>query len=483
MTAAPDNQPQERVLATLNVDGSRRWLRPRVSPGRFLTARRMVAYGLIAIFTVIPWVTIGGVPVLRADLPNRRFAVFGHIFFPTDTVLMALLFISIFLGIFFITALFGRVWCGWACPQTVYMEFLFRPIERLIEGAPGRKRKIEGATGVRKALKYLVFLIASLVLAHTFLAYFVDPVVLLSYIRHSPMEHPTPFLVVMVTTALMMFDFAFFREQTCLVACPYGRFQAAMLDRNSMIVAYDRRRGEPRSKKRRSAEPPTGDIALRVVPDAPAQGDCIDCKMCVTTCPTGIDIREGLQMECIGCAQCIDACDAVMDKVGRPRGLVRYASQNMLEGKAKSILRPRMFLYPTIIAVLLTIFVFLLTGRAVGEAAILPRQGAPFYTLESGEISNQVRLRMVNRGTEPAEFRVAVGGHDNVRLIVDWTSVTLKPNESTTVGVAVALPADAFDARGRCPVEITVSAPEFTKSMEYLMLGPTHTGPHEGSVP
>ncbi len=475
MCPATENPHEMRVLSTLNADGTRRWLRPRVSPGRFLTARRAVAYALIAIFTVIPWVTIGGVGVLRADLPNRRFAVLGHIFFPTDTVLMALLFISIFLGIFFITALFGRVWCGWACPQTVYMEFLFRPIERLIEGAPGKKRAITGATGVRKVVKHLVFLAASLVLAHTFLAYFVEPKVLLSYLTHSPVHHPAPFLVVMITTALMMFDFAFFREQTCLVACPYGRVQAAMIDRHSLNVTYDQRRGEPRTKKKHRGAPSPGDLSLRILPDGAASGgDCIDCHMCVTTCPTGIDIRDGLQMECIGCAQCIDACDAVMDKIGRTRGLIRYASQAMIEGTARSIFRARMFLYPAIIAILLTIFGFTLTGRAAGEAAILPRQGAPFYTLETGEISNQVRLRIVNRGTEPAAFTVSVAGPEGTRLISEWSSVSVEPNESTTVGVIVALPASAFDARGRCPVTLTVASPEFTKTLEHLVLGPVN---------
>ena len=489
MTASLPDQSgaaSERVLATLNVDGTRRWLRPRVSPGRFLTGRRIVGYVLIAIFAIVPWIEIAGVPILRADLPNRRFAVFGHIFFPTDTVLMALLFISIFLAIFFITALFGRVWCGWACPQTVYMEFLYRPIERLLEGAPGKKRQITHAKGFRKVVKYLLFLIASFVLAHIFLAYFVDPKVLLSWMTHSPAKHPTSFLVVMITTALMMFDFAWFREQTCLVACPYGRFQAAMLDRNSLIVTYDTKRGEPRGKKKGGA--PAGDISLRVVADgtsaAPAAaGDCIDCKLCVTTCPTGIDIREGLQMECIGCAQCIDACDAVMDRIGRPRGLVRYASQAMIEGKARSIVRARMFLYPTIIVVLLSVFTYVLTSRASGEAAVLPRQGTPFYTLETGEISNQLRLRVVNRGTDTAEFTVTAAGPEGLRVITDWSSVAIEPNESTTIGVTLAAPPVAFDARGRCPVRITVASPEFTKEMDWLMLGPANAAARKESTP
>ncbi|HBS29498.1 MAG TPA: cytochrome c oxidase accessory protein CcoG [Phycisphaerales bacterium] len=472
--------PQERVLATLNADGSRRWLRPRLSRGRFLTARRVVAYFLIALFTLIPFIPVNGHPALLFDIPARRFHVFGATFFPTDTALMALLFLSIFLAIFFVTALFGRVWCGWACPQTVYMEFLYRPIERLFEGEPGRKQRITGATGLRKALKHAVFFACSIYLAHTFLAYFVGVERLWQWVQRSPMEHPGAFLVMAITTALMSFDFAFFREQTCLVACPYGRFQAAMLDRNSLIVTYDRARGEPRGKKKRT---PTAapDVALRVLPGAPpapspaaqprSLGDCIDCTLCVTTCPTGIDIREGLQMECIGCAQCIDACDSVMDKIGRPRGLIRYSSQNIVEGKARSILRPRLALYPAVIAGLLTLFVVLLAGKSTAEAAVLPRQGAPFYLLDTGEVSNQVRLRLVNRAATDASFTISTA--EPARIILDTNPVSVPAGESVTVGLTIAFPPALLNDRGAAVLTITISdGAEFTRPIEYRVLGP-----------
>lgn len=323
-----------RVLATLNDDGSRRWLKPRVSPGRFLSRRRAVAYGLILLFTAIPYIQVGGRPLVLLDLPARRFTIFGVTFLPTDTVLLALFMVSVFVGVFLLTALLGRVWCGWACPQTVYMEFVYRPIERLLEGSPGRRRKgVLAESGVGKVLKFGAFLVVSLFLAHTFLAYFVGVERLAHWVTRSPLEHPSGFLIVAAVTGLMLFDFGYFREQMCLVACPYGRFQSALLDRSSLIVSYDRKRGEPRGRKT---------VSLPLVDGAgSARGDCVDCGLCVATCPTGIDIREGLQMECVHCAQCIDACDAVMTKLGMPRGLIRYSSQDAIEGKQARFLRPR----------------------------------------------------------------------------------------------------------------------------------------------
>lgn len=474
--AASHTADDDRALATLNADGSRRWLKPRVSKGRFLTARRVVAYLLILLFTAIPYIRIGGDPLLLLDIARREFVVFGRTFLPTDTALMASLMVIIFVSVFLVTALFGRVWCGWACPQTVYMEFLYRPIERLFEGAPGRKRNPSSA-GIRKVGKYVVFLLCSLFLAHTFLAYFVGVERLARWVTQSPIDHPTAFLVMAATTGLMMFDFCFFREQTCLVACPYGRFQAALLDRQSLIVTYDKKRGEPRGKMRK--RPKSADVSLPVMGEEPAPGDCIDCHMCVTTCPTGIDIREGLQMECIGCAQCIDACDAVMEKIGRPRGLIRYSSQAAVEGERVRLLRPRVILYPLVLLVFVGIFLTMLGSREAAEAAVLPRQGAPFYTLPDGTIANQVRLRVVNRGEAPAMFSVSVSGVEGAVIEGEHTVEGVAPAESETLGFAVSLPADAFDARGGREVTLIVTdGGEFEKELTYRVLGPAgRSGP------
>ena len=241
--------PDGRVLSTLMEDGSRRWLHPRLAAGPYLRARRILAYVLIAVFTLLPYLKIGGKPAVLLDLPHREFTIFGFTFLSTDTLLLALALITLVLGICLVTALAGRVWCGWMCPQTVYMEFVFRPIERLFDGPPGaRHRPGRKRTTPRTVAKYAVYLVISAYLAHTFLAYFVGVEALAQWVRRSPLEHPVSFLVMLAVTGLMMFDFAYFREQTCIVACPYGRFQSVMLDRDSLIVSYDPRRGEPRGK-------------------------------------------------------------------------------------------------------------------------------------------------------------------------------------------------------------------------------------------
>lgn len=460
-----------QVLSTLNADGSRRWLRPRLSPGRFLVWRRVVAYVLIAVFTIVPYLTINGVPLLRLDIIDRRFSFFGHTFLATDTALMAVIFIGLFFSIFLITAILGRVWCGWVCPQTVYMEFLYRPIERLLEGAPGKKRDIEKATGARKIAKLALYVLASLFLAHTFLAYFVGPAQLYHWVQGSPINHPAAFVVMGVTTGLMLFDFAYFREQVCTVACPYGRLQSVMLDDHSLIITYDETRGEPRGKqKRRMERSASGDVHLKVTAD---KGDCIDCVMCVNTCPTGIDIREGLQMECIACAQCIDACDAVMEKIGKPRGLIRYSSQAIMEGKARSIMRPRLFFYPVFLVALGVVFFVLMAGRQDAEVRILPRQGATFYTLPSGEIANQVRLRIVNRSHEAQQYMVSLEGTQDARIISEGLPVALSPDESADFGFIVALPLDPFIGTGETDIELKVSdGKRFEKELKYRVLGP-----------
>lgn len=468
-------KPPERVLATLNADGSRRWLKPRISPGRFLTARRAVAYGLIALFALLPYLTINGKPAILLDVLHRRFTFFGRTFLATDTALLAVLMLIIFLTVFLVTALFGRIWCGWACPQTVYMEFLFRPIERLLEGAPGTRRASQPTGPVRKIVKYALFLACSLFLAHIFLAYFVGIEALRTWVTRSPAEHPTGFLVVVITTALMMFDFAFFREQTCLVACPYGRLQSAMLDRHTLVISYDRKRGEPRGRIRSGSKDRT--VSLPVA-ETPPRGDCVDCLKCVTTCPTGIDIRDGLQMECIGCAQCIDACDSVMDALGRKRGLIGYSSRAILDGESRTIIRPRIILYPMLLAGLVGLFAYMLVNKPVVEAAVLPRQGAPFYTLPSGAVANQVRLRIVNRGDRPGEYTIAVAESDReagISLDLAHNPVTVGAGESASIGFIIEAPVDAFSARGSYEATITIGGGSGVNlALPYRILGPVN---------
>jgi len=460
-------QPLPKVLATLNADGSRNTIRPRLSKGRFHTARAVVAYGLMAVFMLVPFVRIGGDPLLLLDVMERKFWVFGVAFAPNDTALLALLMLTIFFSIFLLTALAGRVWCGWGCPQTVYMEFLYRPLERLFEGSYTAQQKID-AQGLtpRRVLKWVTFVLVSFVVANTFLAYFVGTDRLLEWITGSPLEHPAAFGVMAITTALMTFDFGYFREQMCTVTCPYGRFQSVLLDRQSMIVSYDHTRGEPRGKRKKNAPA-----------DAPPVGDCVDCKACVITCPTGIDIREGLQMECINCTQCMDACDAIMDKLQRPRGLIRYTSQDALEGKPRRLVRPRVLVYVLLVTALSVGLAVALATRAPAKVTLLRRTGTPFAVLPNGEVQNTIKLKLRNRTDAPREYRVRLEGV-TARLIPSADPLKLDGGEQAELTLIVIAPSEAFTDGGRhVPVTFVVTDDaDFEHTLKHRLVGPGANG-------
>jgi cytochrome c oxidase accessory protein FixG len=448
-----------RVLPTLNPDGSRRWIRPKPAYGRHWRHRRAVAYALMALFLAIPYVKVGGRPLILLDLPRREFTFGGVTFLPTDTLLLMLLLVGVVVGIFLVTALWGRVWCGWACPQTVYMEFLFRPIERLFEGGERGSRQLD-AQGrhfhPRRLAKYAVYFVLSLVLAHTFLAYFVGVEQLAQWVRRSPVEHPTSFLVMAGTTALIMMDFTYFREQTCMVACPYGRWQSVLLDRQSLIVAYDTNRGEPRGKGRARE----------------GLGDCVDCLACVQTCPTGIDIRDGLQMECIHCTQCADACDAVMTKIGKPTGLIRYATREALEGGQRHVLRPRVVLYPLILAAVAGGFGWALAARQDADVTLLRGIGAPFVEQPDGRIANQVRIKITNRTRDDHAYRITLLDATGATVIAPENPLRVEAGETATTSAFVLLPADAFEAGGRAVRFRIEDGGGFAEELPYRLAGP-----------
>ncbi len=464
---AAAHEPEADVLSTLRADGSRRWLRPILSSGRFLARRRGVAWALIVLFTTIPFLKVHGKPLLLLDVAHREFTIVGVTFLPTDTLLLALLILSIFITIFLLTALFGRVWCGWACPQTVYMEFVYRPLERWIEGRHHRTGTVP--TG-RLVLKYAAFLVISFYLANTFLAYFVGVERLAEWMTRSPFTHPGAFLVMAVTLLLMMIDFSFFREQMCTIACPYGRLQSVLLDRNSLIIAYDRNRGEPRGPLRRGAV------------DVPPKGDCIDCHLCVKTCPTGIDIRDGLQMECIGCAQCIDACDRVMDKIDRPRGLIRYGSEEGIETGRRRFLRPRVVIYPLLLTGLLTLLTVKLVGRSDVDVTVLRGRTTPYRVLEDGAVSNVVRVKITNRSEVVKTYDVRLEGDG----VVASGSLPLRvpPGEAVQLDVEVILPRGRF-VQGRAAIRLQLfddASHEFAAAtIEHAVLGPLYGGAEGGS--
>jgi cytochrome c oxidase accessory protein FixG len=448
----------QRVLPTLNADGTRRRIRPRLYRGPRHTARRITAWVLMAVFAGIPWLELGGKPLVLLDLPRREFTLFGRTFLPTDSLLLMLLLLVVFVAIIWTTALVGRAWCGWACPQTVYMEFLFRPIERLFEGKRENQLRLDRTGGGwRRLAKNAVFLLVAFLLANLFLSYFVGVDALLAWTRLSPLEHWTPFVVVAATTALVFFDFAYFREQMCTVVCPYARIQSVLLDRSSLIVGYDRLRGEPRSKGKPLQQ----------------RGDCIDCGACVAACPTGIDIRDGLQLECIACAQCADACDAIMKRIAKPVGLIRYGSQTTLETqKPTRMLRPRVVIYPVLLAALLVGLIVAGSAPKAAEVTVLRGIGAPFTT--DGElVTGELRVKVQNRGQQSARYRIEVVTTPPVRLIAPENPLEVSAGGQRTTGVFVVAPKRDFVA-GRREITVRVSdGAGFSVDAPHRLLGPT----------
>lgn len=455
------NAPEAgRVLSTLNEDGTRRWMRPRLSKGIFEKRRRIVGWLLIAFFVTAPMIPINGHPMMFLDVEHRRFHLFGGTFHPTDSFMLMLLMLSIFLGIFWITALFGRVWCGWGCPQTVYMEFLFRPIERLFEGGPAAQRAIDkgGFSGKRFA-KNVVFLVIAFLLANVFLAYFVSYGQLFEWVTQPPWKHPGGFGVVAVTTFLVFFDFAYFREQMCTVICPYARLQSGLLDRHSLVVGYDVLRGEARKKAAKRTE---GD----------GSGDCIDCGACVVTCPTGIDIRDGLQLECIACAQCADACDSIMTKIGKPTGLIRYGSQESLEKHAPpKKLRFRTVLYPAIITVLLSVLAITLSIKEDADVTVLRGLAAPFVA-DGDSVRNQLRVKIVNRAADARTFTISVPELPESDLIAPQNPLTVEGEHDATTPIFVTVPKGAFVGGFKKIVVHVTDGKGYQTDVPFQLLGP-----------
>jgi cytochrome c oxidase accessory protein FixG len=462
MSKVATKLPNRNTVTTINKDGSHFVIHPSDVQGRYTYWRRIVAYVLIAIFIALPWIPINGYPAVFFDVIQRRFHILGATLAFQDTYLLFFVLSGTAFSLFFITALWGRVWCGWTCPQTVYLEHVYRRVERWIDGDAPARRKLDAApwNGVKvgkRLLKHSVFIILSFLIAHIFLAYFVSLPGLWERMSHAPGEHWHGFLFVMGATLVLYANFAWFREQLCIIICPYGRFQSVLIDNHSKNVAYDYNRGDPPGKLR----------------DADA-GDCIDCKRCVQVCPTGIDIRQGLQLECVGCAACIDACDSIMDKVKRPRGLIRYASDEDLQGRKTQWIRFRTILYTILLFIGIGVATTAFTNVEPIHVTVTRMVGAPFYVTDSF-VRNQYQLRLINKSNNPVEFSVsattAEGGPEVITAGFEQ-AVVVEPMGEAPATFVVQVPRDAFE--GNFPVFITaVGNPgEHTLKYEVEFLGP-----------
>ncbi len=395
-------RPTLESVTTIRDDGSRRFLFPADARGIFSLARRVSGLFLIAFYLSLPWIRVGGYPAVFLDLANRRFHLFGFTLAAQDAWLLFFLITGLGFLLFFLTALFGRVWCGWACPQTVFLDHLYRPIERWIDGDAVKRRALAAAPWsmekvARRLSKHGLYIVVSAVITHLFLAYYVSVPEVWAMMRSAPTENWSAFAFIAVATGALYFNYAWFREQLCIIICPYGRLQSALQDDNSLIIGYDTRRGEPRT---------TVSEGKSKAPSAPA-GDCIACSRCVSVCPTGIDIRNGLQIECIGCAACIDACDEVMEKLHRPRGLIRYDSLNGFQARKTRWIRPRTAVYTVLLLVGMGVASWAFSTLRPANFGVIRMTGAPYF-VDVHFVRNQFLARIVNKSTEPRSFVVSV---------------------------------------------------------------------------
>jgi len=455
-------------ISTADKEGRRKWLYPHQPRGRFYRARTALTWLLLVFMFGGPFVKIHGNPLLMINIVERKFSVLGVIFWPQDNLVFALGFLLFLMGIAVFTAAFGRLWCGWTCPQTVMMEMVFRKIEYLIEGSATEQKALRRAPWsasklAKKTTKHSIFFALSFIIGNTLLAYIIGIDALKTIITDNPSRHLSGLTFMALFAVVFYALFARFREQACTFICPYGRFQSTLLDENTIVVAYDYKRGEQRGRLRRDE--------TREQRSSRAAGDCIDCFKCVTVCPTGIDIRNGTQMECVNCTACIDACDQVMTKIGRPRGLIRFASLNGIEKGEPVRVTPRIIAYCLILLALSAGLVTLLLTRSDVDVTLLRAPGALFQSTPEGRISNLYLLKMTNKSRRemPVELRL-----ENIDggLTVLGGELNLLAEKQSEASVLVEIAPEKL-ASGNTPVKVGVySAGKRLQTIKTIFIGP-----------
>ncbi len=421
MTNNADNNFRDRIV-TMNEEGRRNWIYANQPKGKYYTARTIVAIFLMIFLFAAPHIYVNGEPLLLFNILQRKFVLFGVVFWPQDFHLFVIGLITIIVSIVTFTVVYGRIWCGWACPQTIFMEMLFRRIEYWIEGSGDQQRIRDKGEDTfdriwRMLLKHFIFILISWAITHTMMAYIVGADEVKQYIVSSPGENISVFIAIMVFTGAFYFVFAYFREQVCSLVCPYGRFQGALLDNNTLMVTYDFKRGEARAPMRKGED--------RV---EAGKGDCVNCGKCVSVCPTGIDIRNGIQLECINCTACMDACDSVMKRYKLPEGLIRITSQNNITKGTSFKWTPRVVAYTALTAALIGALIVLFTLRSSYETTILRVQGSLYQKVDEGLYSNIYNYKIVNKTDNEGDLSIKLVSPDG-KVELAGSSLVVKKQE------------------------------------------------------
>jgi cytochrome c oxidase accessory protein FixG len=463
-------EPQEEFrdsIATVDEEGKRIWIYPKKPSGQYHRWRVIVTVILLAVLFGGPFIKINHQPFLLLNIFERKFVILGQAFWPQDFFLLAIVLIIFFVFITMFTAVFGRIWCGWMCPQTLFMEMIFRKIEYWIEGDAGAQRRLarEPWTFVKigkKTSKHFLFLLISVLISHTVMAYLIGVENTFDIIRHPPAENIGGFIGLLAFTGIFYGIYAKFREQACIAVCPYGRLQGVLLTRESIVVAYDWLRGEPRSHLKKTPE-----VTVNT-------GDCIDCKLCVHVCPTGIDIRNGTQLECVNCTACIDACDEVMVKIGKPKGLIRYASYNSIKEGISKIITGRVIGYSIVLLVLMGVLSFALITRSDVETTVLKVPGT-LYQREPGFVTNLYNIEFVNKTYDKMTLEVKVESPVSAELKqVDRKSIVI-PAEGFVKSVFFIRIPDMEVTNARTVVKLGIySNGEKIETVNAKFIGPVH---------
>lgn len=438
-------------IATVDDDGTRKWVFPKKPSGKLYNYRKIVSYILLVILFAAPHIKIGGEPMLLFNVLERKFVIFGKIFWPQDLYLFAIAIVIGVIFVIFFTIIYGRLFCGWVCPQTIFMEMVFRRIEYWIEGDWKHQKKLtEGpwnAVKIRKrALKHTIFWLISFIVSNTFLAYIVGTEALWDMQTGKFSEHIGGFIAIVVFTTVFYLVFTRLREQVCTTICPYGRLQGVLLDPNSMVVAYDHKRGEKEKGR--------GRFSKKEDRPASGKGDCIDCNQCVNVCPTGIDIRNGTQLECINCTACIDECDHMMDAVGLEKGLIRFVSENGIEEGAHFEWTRRVKSYSVLLVGLLAVLVILLVSRSDFQATVLRQRGTTYHVTKEGDIGNIFEINLTNKTNE--EFDVVLKTDDpDAKIDMVVKSLRLGEQEHLKERFVIRMPMDRLE-NGKMDIEVIV---------------------------